>query len=201
MANAAADLLFNLAGAWHIYSGNVPHVDFHDPGARLSFILTAIGFALLGPSPFAFLINVGIVTAILFAASFLAAMRRLPLLPAAIFVVFVCLLALLPSNVGERPDQYTFAMSYNRYGWSAYSVLALILLVPSRKPYGDTWIDIGVAGQLLVVMFYFKITYFGAGVATVALPVSHMSAGTGRLGLACALSSPSTLWRLTTTRI
>ena len=109
----------------------------------VEFRLTAIGFHILGPGPFAFLINVGIVTVILFAVSFLAAVQRLALLPAAIFIVFVCLLALMPANVGDRPDQYTFAMSYNRYGWSAYSVLALILFVPPRNRHGIVWIDVG----------------------------------------------------------
>ncbi|HZY54714.1 MAG TPA: hypothetical protein VFE73_15795, partial [Reyranella sp.] len=44
------DLLFNLAGAWQVYLGQVAHVDFHDPSGRLSFLLTALGFHLLGPS-------------------------------------------------------------------------------------------------------------------------------------------------------
>jgi hypothetical protein len=161
------DLLFNLSGAWHIYSGHVAHVDFHDASGRLNFLLTALGFHLMGPVPFAFLVNMAIMSGVLFAAAFLAAMRRLPLLPAAIFVLFVTLLALMPANVGDRPDQYTFAMSYNRYGWSAYSILALILFVPPREERDRTWIDIAVAGGLLAAMFYLKITYFAAGLATV----------------------------------
>jgi len=36
------DLLFNLSGAWHVYSGHVAHVDFHDASGRLSFLLTAL---------------------------------------------------------------------------------------------------------------------------------------------------------------
>src|SRR6478609_3384665 len=123
------DLLFNLAGAWRIYLGQVAHVDFHDPSGRLSFLLTALGFHLLGPSPFAFLVNVGVMAAALFAAAFAAAIRRLPLLPAALFIVFASLMALVPANVGDRPDQYAFAMSYNRYCWSAFGILALILFV------------------------------------------------------------------------
>lgn len=160
------DLLFNLAGAWHVYSGHIAHVDFHDASGRLSFLLTALGFHLLGPTPFAFLVNVAIMGAVLFAASFLAAMRRLPLLPAMIFVTFATLLALMPANVGDRPEQYTFAMSYNRYGWSAYSIVALILFVPPREERDRTWIDIAVVGGLLAAMFYLKITYFAAGLAT-----------------------------------
>lgn len=166
------DLLFNLAGAWHVYSGHVSHVDFHDAVGRLSFLLTALGFHLLGPTPFAFLVNVAIMGAVLFAAAFFAAIRRLPVLPAAIFVVLVSLLALMPANVGDRPEQYTFAMSYNRYGWSAFSILALILFVPPRlaQQHGrdnGTWIDIAVAGGLLAAMFYLKITYFAAGMGAV----------------------------------
>jgi hypothetical protein len=169
------DLLFNLSGAWHVYSGQVAHVDFHDPTGRLSFLLTALGFVLLGPGPFAFLVNVAIMTGVLFLAAWLAAARRLPLLPAVLFVMFASLLALMPANVGDRPDEYSFAMSYNRYGWSAYSILALILFVaPSERPNerGDrAWIDIATAGGLLAAMFYLKITYFAAGLATVGFAV------------------------------
>ncbi len=165
------DLLFNLAGAWQVYLGQVPHVDFHEPSGQLSFLLTALGFHLLGPGPFAFLINVVCVTAALFVASLLASLRRLPLLPAVLFILFICLLALVPANVGDRPDQYTFAMSYNRYCWAAYSVLALILFVPPHVRANDIRIDFTVAGLLLVMMFYLKITYFAAGLGTVGFAV------------------------------
>src|ERR1041384_7702657 len=77
----------------------------------------------------------------------------------------------MPANVGDRPEQYTFAMSYNRYGGSAYSILALILFVPPREKRDRTWIDIAVAGGLLAAMFYLKITYFAAGLATVGFAV------------------------------
>src|SRR4029450_13577747 len=89
------DLLFNLSGAWHRYSGHVAHVDFHDASGRLSFLLTAHGFHLVGPTPFAFLVNVRIMGGVLFAAAFLVARWRLPVLPAAIFVISASLLALM----------------------------------------------------------------------------------------------------------
>ena len=165
------DLLFNLSGAWQVYLGQVAHVDFHDPSGRLSFLLTALGFHLLGPGPFGFLVNVAVATAALFAASFMVAIRRLPLLPAVLFIVFTCLLALVPANIGDRPDQYTFAMSYNRYGWSAYGILALILFVPAQPGRHSAGVDIAVAGGLLAMMFYLKITYFAAGLAAVGFAV------------------------------
>ncbi|HEY2875868.1 MAG TPA: hypothetical protein VGJ56_28385 [Reyranella sp.] len=165
------DLLFNLAGAWQVHLGQVAHVDFHDPSGRLSFLLTALGFYLVGPSPQAFLVNVGVMTAVLFAAAFATAIRRLPLLPAVLFIIFASLLALVPANVGDRPDQYTFAMSYNRYCWSAFGILSLILFVPPQPGRAPAGLDLCVAGGLLLLMFYLKITYFAAGLVTVGFAV------------------------------
>jgi hypothetical protein len=164
------DLLFNLAGAWHLHLGHIAHVDFHEPVGQLNFLLTEIGFRLVGVGPRAFLAGSVLVAAALFAAAASIAWRRLPLLPAAIFVVFVCLLALMPRNVGDKPDAYSFAMSYNRYGWSCISVLFLILFLPPRpRRWGDA-VDIAVAAGLLAAMFYLKMTYFLVGLA--ALPVA-----------------------------
>src|SRR5882757_4222325 len=127
------DFLYNLSGAWHLLYGHVAHVDFHEPVGQLNFILTLLGFELVGPTPFAFLVGVAIVTAGVFASASLAALRRLPVLPAALFVIFASLLVLMPANVGDKPNAYSFAMSYNRYGWSLLSILALILFVPPRS--------------------------------------------------------------------
>ena len=43
------DLMFNLAGAWHLWFGHVPHVDFHEPVGTLTFLLTEAGFWLTRP--------------------------------------------------------------------------------------------------------------------------------------------------------
>ena len=49
------DFLYNLSGAWQLQTGHTAHLDFHDPLGTLTFRLTWLGFALLGPTPFAFL--------------------------------------------------------------------------------------------------------------------------------------------------
>jgi hypothetical protein len=85
------DFLYNLSGAWHLQHGHVAHVDFHEPVGQLNFMLTLLGFELVGPTPFAFLVGVAIVAAVVFASASLTAMRRLPVLPAALFVIFVSL--------------------------------------------------------------------------------------------------------------
>jgi hypothetical protein len=61
-------------------------------------------------------------------------------------------------------------MSYNRYCWSAFSILALIVFVPPQRR-GSDWVDLALGGLLLVGMFYLKITYFAAGLVTVAFAV------------------------------
>ena len=49
------DMLFNLAGAWHLHHGHVPHVDYHDPLGSAAFRLTEIGFLLTGLSVWGFI--------------------------------------------------------------------------------------------------------------------------------------------------
>ena len=163
------DLLFNLAGAWHLWFGHVPHVDYHEPVGVLTFLLTEAGFRLLGPSPRAVLAGMAIFAAVLFAVASLVAARRLTLLPAALFVVFVCLIVLRPANVGDHPDAYSFAMAYNRYGWSAMAVLGLLLFEPPRHRSAADIIEMACAALLLAALFYLKMTYFAAGVATLAV--------------------------------
>ncbi len=163
------DLLFNLAGAWHLWFGHVPHIDYHEPVGVLTFLLTEAGFGLLGPSPRAVLAGMAIFAAVLFTVASLVAARRLALLPAALFVVFVCLIVLRPANVGDHPDAYSFAMAYNRYGWSAMAVLGLLLFEPPRHRSAADIIEMACAALLLAALFYLKMTYFAAGVTTLAV--------------------------------
>jgi hypothetical protein len=165
------DFVYNLSGAWHLWNGQVVHSDFHDPLGLLSFFPTLLGFKLVGLTPVAFLVGACLVSLVAFATATLAAMRRLPLVPAAFFAVFVSLLALRPANVGESLTAYTFAMSYNRYGWSLLAVLTLILFVPPRDDRHLDLLDLAIAGLLLTALFYLKITYFAAGLALAGLAV------------------------------
>jgi hypothetical protein len=168
------DLLFNLAGAWHLHNGHIAHVDFHDPVGSLYFRLTEVGFRFHGSTVSAFLVGQIIVTTVLFVAAAAASAQRLPLLPAVIFVLFMCLLVLMPTNVGELVNAFTFAMSYNAYGWAALGILSLILFLPPHRLSGVGWIDLAVGGALIVGLYYLKVTYFLAalGELTVAVLVS-----------------------------
>lgn len=167
------DFLFNLAGAWHLHYGHVAHVDFHDPVGQLNFLLTTLGFRLVGLTPLAVVVGSLCFELGTFVAASLAAWRRLPLLPGVIFVVFTSLLVLMPANVGDPPSAYSFAMSYNRYGWSVLSILVLILFLPPRQASrmwrGGDALDAAVAGLLMLALFYLKVTYFAAALAALWL--------------------------------
>ena len=163
------DLLFNLSGAWRIEHGHVPHVDYHDPVGVLGFILTRLGFYIVGPKPHAFLVGEAAFLALTFATASVAAWRRLPPIPAAMFVVYVSLLVLMPVNVGDQLNAYSFAMYYNRWAWSAITTLCLILFLAPRAGRQVAWVDAATGGLLLLTMFYLKITFAAAGLAAVVL--------------------------------
>jgi hypothetical protein len=162
------DMLFNVAGAWHVFNGQVLHVDFHDPIGELNFLLTAAGFHLVGIRPYAFLVGSSLMAVALFACAAIAAAPRLSLVPAVLFVLFASLLALMPANAGDLPSAYSFAMSYNRYGWSALSIVALILFLPPRAGDDGGIVDKAIVALLLAAQFYIKVTYFAVGMAAVA---------------------------------
>jgi hypothetical protein len=165
----ALDLAGLLEGGWRVYQGLVPHIDFHEPVGQLNFWLIAAGLRWAGHAPQAFLAGEMVVLAAIFMAAVWAAVRRLPLMAAVVFVLFTCLLVLLPANVGARLGDYSFAMSYNRYGWSAICVLAVLLFVPPRQPSRWCSWDAAVGAALVAAMFYSKITYFLAGEAAIVL--------------------------------
>jgi len=194
------DLLFNLEGAWHLRNGHVPHVDFHDPLGALNFLLTAIGFELVGVSPRAFIVGELLAVAGLFAAALVAVRRRLPLLPGVLFVSFACLLVLKPVNVGDHVHFFTFAMAYNAMGWSALTVLSVILFLPPRGVPEAGWLDTVTGALLLLALFHLKITYFAAGLAELAAaliiapPIQRRALrwiGAGGLVVAHALAPPN----------
>ncbi len=162
------DLMLNLAGAWHLHTGHVAHVDYHDPIGSLSFRLTQLGFLIVGSNPRAFLVGQTILLVPVFVAAVIAAARRLALVPAAVFVVYVALLVLMPTNVGDPMNAYTFAMWYNRWGWSVLTTLLLVLVLPPRAGRAAPLLDAVTCGLLLIILFYVKITFVVAGLAAVA---------------------------------
>jgi hypothetical protein len=179
------DLLFILEGGWHVYNGQVAHVDFHHPVGSLIFQLTALGFRLGGLSVFALPIGEAIAAAVLFGAAIAAVSKRLPLLPSLLFVLDVCLLVLMPINLGEPIGDFTFAMAYNRIGAAGLAVVSLVLFLSPRGRSDRSWLDAAIVGGLMLGLYHLKITYFcvAVGEFAVAMLVCHHVRRHGRLWL------------------
>lgn len=161
------DLMFNLSGAWHLAHGHVAYTDFHTPFGVLSFALTAAGFAVAGPTPAAFLVGQSIVMGLGLLAAVPVAASRLAPLPALLFVLYGALLILMPANIGDAPWAYSFAMSYNRWGWAALMTLGLLLFIAPRRPHSRTWFDVVLSALLITFLFYLKLTFAAAAIAAV----------------------------------
>jgi hypothetical protein len=170
------DLLFNLEGAWSLWNGLQLHIDVHDPLGIVTFGLTALGFNIGGVGPRAILIGEAIYASLMLAAALCVIPRRLPPAAAAIATLYVVLLVLVPINFGDSPEIYSFAMSYNRFGWSALILLFIVLFVAPRHK-NIAWLDQAVAFFLTALLFYLKITYFVVaivGIAAAPLLATHV---------------------------
>ncbi len=171
------DLMFNLDGAWRLYNGQTAHVDFHDPLGTLPFAATALGFYVVGTKPFAFLIGETIVAILITVLAVVAVKNRLALVPAALFVTLCALLTLVPLVIGDLPTEYTFAMAYNRFGWSLLGILYVIIFVGPRNGRRPVLTDVIAAAIIVVALYYVKITYFGvafAGVGVALMTSRHV---------------------------
>ncbi len=166
------DLLYLLEGAWSLQSGQVPYVDFHLVMGPLVFELTRLGFLLTGLAPQAAFAAELFAVIPIFLAATIAAPRRLPFLPALLFVTYVSLLVLLPVSIGDSAEAFSMAMLYNRWGWSALTTLCLVLFVPARAGLTSGWADALVGLGLLFFLFYLKITFALAGAAAIAFALA-----------------------------
>ena len=80
-----------------------------------------------------------------FAALAIVAVKdRLPTLPGFLFVSLCIFLVLVPTIIGDEVSELTYAMSYNRFGWSAVSILCLLLFIEPRGGRDPRWADLSV---------------------------------------------------------
>jgi hypothetical protein len=189
------DLLFNLEGAWNLWNGLQLHVDIHDPLGIVTFGLTALGFHIVGIGPRAFLVGETLYALLMLAAAICIFPRRLPLAAAFVATLYVVLLVIVPINLGDSIEIYSFAMSYNRLGWSALTLLFTALFLEPRDESG-AWLDQGIAFLLGALLFYLKITYFGVAVMAISAAIlisphvrRHAGVWIGILGVLAILAA------------
>ena len=184
------DLYIFLDGAHRILLGQVPNVDFHTSLGPLAFYLPAAGLALTGSMGAA--MPVGMALAVLVLAAIgapLIANRMHPItgMAAAIFLLAV---AAVPVNPGEAVSDLSFAMFYNRLGWSALGLLLILYLRPLSDSPRQALLDAVCAALLVLLMLYTKASYGLVGLAFLVFMLLDRQQR-GRMGLALGLCAVS----------
>jgi hypothetical protein len=153
------DLFIFLDGVHRVAEGQVPNRDFHTALGPLVYYAPALGYWLSGNLGGAMPVGMAlIVIALAPAAAHILSSRLRPAiaLPLAAFVILV---AAVPINLGESISALSFAMFYNRIGWSALALLLVLYLRPSRPGRYQALLDAASAAFLIVLMLYIKISY------------------------------------------
>ncbi len=170
--SCAWDSAFLLDGAWRLLAGQRPHVDFYTPLGAVPLLVNALGMWVAGPRGAALTYGYAIVFPVVTLLAWCIARRRLPALPALIFSLLVGFTLVATHYPGHPFHDTTYAAQYNRLGGALLAVLLLQVLLPPREADSPTWAMLleGIgAGALLGLLMFTKITYFGMGMAAVAL--------------------------------
>ena len=152
--------VFGLADSgYRVAAGQVPSVDFSSLYGAAAFYPVALGFKFGFNAAGALAFGHFITAIFLLGMAVLASYRRLPLLPAIVFIVFLFLLIAVPVRLGGRFDELTYAIFYTRHGWAALAIALLFYLEPRDPGRRDLLTDTAVQSSLLVYLFNLKITF------------------------------------------
>lgn len=153
------DLFIFIDGVHRVSLGQVPNVDFHTALGPLVYYAPALGYWMSGHLGAAMPVGMALlVLALAPAAAHILSSRLRPAiaLPLAAFLI---LIAAVPINLGEGIGALSFAMFYNRIGWSALGILVILYLQPAHaRPYQRT-LDALCAALLVLIMLYIKVSY------------------------------------------
>lgn len=174
--SCAWDSAFLLDGGWRLLGGQRPHVDFYSPLGAVPLLVVALGMLVAGPRGAALTYGPAIIFPWITLAAWWIARRRLPALPAIIFGSMVGFTLVATHYPGHPFHDTTYAAQYNRLGGALLAVLLLQVLLPPRSADSDSGsagaaivLEGLCAGTILGLLLFTKITYFGMGMAAVAL--------------------------------
>jgi hypothetical protein len=163
------DLFIFLDGAHRIASGQVPNRDFHTALGPLVYYLPALGYRLTGSLGLAMPAAMALFVALLAPPmAWILGSRVRPIL-AVPFAAFLLLIVAVPINLGEAISALSFAMFYNRVGWAALALLAIMVLDPERPIRGRVALDALSATLLVALLVYSKVSYGAVAVAALGL--------------------------------
>lgn len=153
------DLFIFLDGAYRIVEGQVPNRDFHSSLGPLAFYLPAFGYRLTGELGAAMPLGMGLAVVCLAAVGAHIIGSRMRASTGIALAVFLLLVATVPLNPGEGIGDLSFAMFYNRLGWTAVGLLLVMYLPPKIANARQLNLDALCAAALAVFLIYLKVSY------------------------------------------
>lgn len=171
MKTMAWDVFILLDGAWRMAQGQVPHQDYSSPIGVLPQGLVALAMSLFGPSSRALAQGPALALPFVLLTSWWICRRRFDPAPAFLYTATITFLWVGPYPHGVPPWWTSYAMYYNRIGWSFFLMIALEALFPPRETRGphEPFRDALLSGVLIGVLFLTKINFFGVSLGLVAL--------------------------------
>ena len=153
------DLVIFLDGAHRVVWGQVPNRDFHTPMGALAYLMPAAGLWLSGAMGGALPVGMALtILAFAPAVAYALASRLRPVLGLPLAAYLILILA-APLNVGDTPENLSFAMFYNRIGWAGLGLL-LVLYLPTRPGVPERRVaDAVCAAFAVLVLVYTKASY------------------------------------------
>lgn len=169
LTNYTYDLFIALDGAMRASRGQWPHLDFYTPVGDLYYALLGFSAWLFGFGPKVVLWEQIIVLPFAFWATVLATRHRLPNSLRAVLIIMVSLLCISPSELDDSAG-LSFLASYNRDGWVfIIPVLVAALIEPMDTKRRDWLVDALLLFVLILILFYFKVTFAVVAICTVAV--------------------------------
>ena len=166
------DTFFLLDGAWRIFEGDVPNVDFHDVIGPLSYAIVAFGMQIHGPSSMAVLYASATLFAVFILMVWIISITRVSPILALLFSMISALGII--GNFGISFPGISYVGIYNRYAYSFLSGIFIYSFLVEKIKYQNSrgMLNIAsnlVAGIFLMAILLTKFTFFPIALSAIIL--------------------------------
>jgi len=160
-----------LDGGWRVLNGQKPHIDFASPIGIIYHLIIMLGMKIAGPTGKSLTIGPLIIYPFITMWAWVIAKRRLTVINAFLFASWSGIMIVATHRLDWTFNITTYALQYNRFGWSLIGIVFLQLLLPPRckLSYRLTIFEYISTGIILVLLLFIKITYFALSVPAVIL--------------------------------
>ena len=167
ITNWLNDVMGLTDAAYRTYLGQIPSIDFYSIYGIAVYFPAALGFhfGLNASEVLAF--GHFVVALFLLPLAAITVYRRFSILPSFIFVLYVFLLIVAPTEMGGFFLTHTFGTYYNRHCYAALAIVLLHYVEPRSMRRTDSYLDAAVLTLLLLFLVYSKTSFGGVALGFV----------------------------------